>query len=118
MKCSSHPVRERSSRRNYTEGCALPPDSLTHARPQTQPRGRAVAVVATDPVSTHANWDNGAALHATRGSRRGDGAAEHRVLGAGGVMLSHTSRVVGREENMTVIGDKLRLTDKRLAEIA
>jgi hypothetical protein len=33
-------------------------------------------------------------------------------------MLSHTSRVVGREENMTVIGDKLRLTDKRLAEIA
>ena len=40
-----------------------------------------------------------------------------RVLGAGGAMPGHTSRIVGREHNMTVIGDVVRLTDKGLAEI-
>ncbi len=40
-----------------------------------------------------------------------------RVLGAGGAMPGHTSRIVGREDNMTVIGDELRLTDKGRAEI-
>ena len=40
-----------------------------------------------------------------------------RVLGSGGAMPGHTSRIVGREENMTVIGDELRLTDKGLAGI-
>ncbi len=32
-------------------------------------------------------------------------------------MPGHTVRVVGREGNMTVIGDELRLTDKGRAEI-
>jgi len=41
-----------------------------------------------------------------------------RVLGAGGAMPGHTSRIVGREGNMTVIGDELHLTDKGRAEIA
>ena len=40
-----------------------------------------------------------------------------RVLGAGGAMPGHTSRIVGREDNMTVIGDEVRLTDKGRAEI-
>jgi hypothetical protein len=40
-----------------------------------------------------------------------------RVLGTGGAMPGHTSRIVGREHNMTVIGDEVRLTDKGLAEI-
>ena len=40
-----------------------------------------------------------------------------RILGAGGAMPGHTSRIVGREHNMTVIGDEVRLTDKGLAEI-
>ena len=37
---------------------------------------------------------------------------------AGGAMPGSTSRIVGREENMTVIGDDVRLTDKGGAEIA
>ena len=40
-----------------------------------------------------------------------------RVLGIGGAMPGHTVRVVGREDNMTVIGDELRLTDKGRSEI-
>jgi hypothetical protein len=40
-----------------------------------------------------------------------------RVLGTGGAMPGHTSRIVGRAHNMTVIGDEVRLTDKGLAEI-
>jgi hypothetical protein len=40
-----------------------------------------------------------------------------RVLRAGGAMPGSTSRVVGRENNMTVIGDDVRLTDKGRAEI-
>ncbi|MGI8860872.1 MAG: hypothetical protein ACR2HO_12105 [Rubrobacteraceae bacterium] len=40
-----------------------------------------------------------------------------RVLGAGGAMPGHTSRIVEREDNMTVIGDEVRLTDKGWAEI-
>ena len=40
-----------------------------------------------------------------------------RVLGSGGAMPGHTSRIVGREENMTVIGDDVRLTSRGRAEI-
>jgi hypothetical protein len=40
-----------------------------------------------------------------------------RVLGTGGAMPGHTVRVVGREDNMTVIGDDVRLTGKGRAEI-
>ena len=40
-----------------------------------------------------------------------------RVLGTGGAMPGHTSWIVGREHNMTVIGDEVRLTDKGLTEI-
>lgn len=40
-----------------------------------------------------------------------------RVLGAGGAMPGRTSRIVGREANMTVIGDDVRLTGKGRAEI-
>lgn len=40
-----------------------------------------------------------------------------RVHGAGGAMPGHTSRVVGREDNMTVIGDDVRLTSKGQTEI-
>ena len=36
---------------------------------------------------------------------------------AGGAMPGSTSRIVGREENMTVIGDDVRLTSKGRAEI-
>jgi hypothetical protein len=36
---------------------------------------------------------------------------------AGGGMPGSTSRIVGREENMTVIGDDVRLTSKGRAEI-
>jgi hypothetical protein len=32
-------------------------------------------------------------------------------------MPGRTSRVVGREDNMTLIGDEVRLTDKGRAEI-
>jgi hypothetical protein len=32
-------------------------------------------------------------------------------------MPGHTSRIVGREDNMTVIGDEVRLTEKGLTEI-
>jgi hypothetical protein len=32
-------------------------------------------------------------------------------------MPGHASRIVGRGDSMTVIGDKLRLTDKGRAEI-
>jgi len=32
-------------------------------------------------------------------------------------MPGHTSRIVGREHNMRVIGDEVRLTDKGLTEI-
>ncbi len=35
-----------------------------------------------------------------------------RVSGAGGAMPGHTGRIVGREDNMTVIGDDVRLTSK------
>jgi hypothetical protein len=35
-----------------------------------------------------------------------------RAYRAGGAMPGSISRIVGREENMTVIGDELRLTDK------
>ena len=40
-----------------------------------------------------------------------------RAYRAGGAMPGSISRVVGREENMTVIGDDVRLTSKGLAEI-
>jgi hypothetical protein len=40
-----------------------------------------------------------------------------RVLQAGGAMPGRTSRVVGHEDNMTLIGDEVRLTDKGRAEI-
>ena len=41
-----------------------------------------------------------------------------RAYRAGGAMPGSISRVVGREENMTVIGDDVRLTGKGRAEIA
>ncbi len=40
-----------------------------------------------------------------------------RAFGAGGAMPGHTGRVVGREDNMTVIGDDVRLTSKGQGEI-
>jgi hypothetical protein len=40
-----------------------------------------------------------------------------RAYGAGGAMPGSTSRIVGREENMTVIGDDVHLTGKGRAEI-
>ena len=40
-----------------------------------------------------------------------------RAYQAGGAMPGSTSRIVGREENMTVIGDDVRLTSKGGAEI-
>ena len=40
-----------------------------------------------------------------------------RAYRAGGAMPGSTSRIVGREENMTVIGDDVRLTGKGRAEI-
>ena len=40
-----------------------------------------------------------------------------RVLGAGGAMPGHTFRAVGRGNNVTGIGDDVRLTDKGRAEI-
>jgi hypothetical protein len=40
-----------------------------------------------------------------------------RAYGSGGAMPGSISRIVGREENMTVIGDDVRLTGKGLAEI-
>ena len=40
-----------------------------------------------------------------------------RAYRAGGAMPGSVSRVVGREENMTLIGDDVRLTGKGRAEI-
>jgi hypothetical protein len=40
-----------------------------------------------------------------------------RAYRAGGAMPGSTSRIVGREDNMTVIGDDVRLTSKARAEI-
>jgi hypothetical protein len=40
-----------------------------------------------------------------------------RAYRAGGAMPGSISRIVGREENMTVIGDAVRLTSKGRAEI-
>jgi hypothetical protein len=40
-----------------------------------------------------------------------------RAYQAGGAMPGSTNRIVGREENMTVIGDDVRLTSKGRAEI-
>lgn len=40
-----------------------------------------------------------------------------RVFGAGGAMPGHTVRVVGRGNNLTSIGDDVRLTGKGRAEI-
>jgi hypothetical protein len=40
-----------------------------------------------------------------------------RAYRAGGAMPGSISRVVGREENMTLIGDDVRLTSKGRAEI-
>jgi hypothetical protein len=40
-----------------------------------------------------------------------------RAYRAGGAMPGTVSRIVGREENMTVIGDDVRLTDKGRTEI-
>ena len=40
-----------------------------------------------------------------------------RAYQAGGAMPGSTSRIVGREENMTVIGDDVRLTSKGRAMI-
>ncbi|HEX5849840.1 MAG TPA: hypothetical protein VFY59_11655 [Rubrobacter sp.] len=40
-----------------------------------------------------------------------------RAYRAGGAMPGGISRIVGREENMTVIGDDVRLTSKGRAEI-
>jgi hypothetical protein len=41
-----------------------------------------------------------------------------RAYRAGGAMPGSISRIVGREENMTVIGHEVRLTSKGRAEIA
>jgi hypothetical protein len=41
-----------------------------------------------------------------------------RAYQVGGAMPGSTSRIVGREENMTLIGDDVRLTGKGRAEIA
>jgi hypothetical protein len=41
-----------------------------------------------------------------------------RAYRAGGAMPGSISRIVGREENMTLIGDDVRLTGKGRAEIA
>jgi hypothetical protein len=41
-----------------------------------------------------------------------------RAYRAGGAMPGSTSRIVGREENMTLLGDDVRLTGKGRAEIA
>jgi hypothetical protein len=40
-----------------------------------------------------------------------------RTYRAGGAMRGSISRIVGREENMTLIGDDVRLTSKGRAEI-
>ncbi len=40
-----------------------------------------------------------------------------RAYRTGGAMPGSTSRIVGREENMTVIGDDVRLTSKGRVEI-
>jgi hypothetical protein len=40
-----------------------------------------------------------------------------RAYESGGAMPGSISRIVGREENMTVIGDDVRLTSKGRAEI-
>jgi hypothetical protein len=40
-----------------------------------------------------------------------------RAYRTGGAMPGSISRIVGREENMTVIGDKVRLASKGRAEI-
>ena len=40
-----------------------------------------------------------------------------RAYRAGGAMTGSTSRIVGREGNMTLIGDDVRLTSKGRAEI-
>jgi len=40
-----------------------------------------------------------------------------RAYQAGGAMPGSISRIVGREDNMTVIGDDVRLTAKGRAEI-
>jgi len=40
-----------------------------------------------------------------------------RAYRAGGAMPGSTRRIVGREDNMTVIGDEVRLTDKGLTKI-
>jgi hypothetical protein len=40
-----------------------------------------------------------------------------RAYQAGGAMPGSISRIVGREENMTVIGDNVRLSSKGRAEI-
>ena len=40
-----------------------------------------------------------------------------RAYRAGGAMPGSTSRIVGREEHMTVIGDDVQLTSKGRAEI-
>jgi hypothetical protein len=40
-----------------------------------------------------------------------------RAYRTGGAMPGSTSRIVGREENMTVIGDDVRLTGKGRAQI-
>ncbi len=40
-----------------------------------------------------------------------------RAYRAGGAMPGRTSRVVGRGDNLTVIGDELRLTDKGRSEV-
>jgi hypothetical protein len=40
-----------------------------------------------------------------------------RAYQAGGAMPGSISRIVGREENMTLIGDDVRLTSKGRAEI-
>jgi len=41
-----------------------------------------------------------------------------RAYRAGGAMPGSLSRIVGREENMTLIGDDVRLTRRGRAEIA
>jgi hypothetical protein len=40
-----------------------------------------------------------------------------RAYRAGGAMPGSISRIVGRDENMTVIGHELRLTDKGRSEV-
>jgi hypothetical protein len=94
---------------------AKEPTALVISGVRRRRRGRGV-VVATDSVSVDADCDNGTGVSHTLRPRGWDGAAGYRVLGVGGAMPIRTSRVVGHEENVTVIADALPLTGNGLAE--